>query len=164
MIRHVCDAISGGDFAMRCCVIGAHREAIATEIPEQFELIDNTDWALGLSQSIRAGVRHVSDHREIDAIFIFLADQPFIQANDMNRMIALYLEHPERCVATSYDAQPGVPAIFPRKYFPSLLNLSGDKGAKPFLDQLGSEIILYRHQGIADVDTWSDYQDYSDSQ
>ncbi|MEH0153033.1 nucleotidyltransferase family protein [Limibacter armeniacum] len=159
IIQHMFDAIESIEFELVCCVLGANSEKIAPVLSDQVQLVYNEHWSLGLSESIKAGIQYVLDMQDIDGVFLFLADQPFILTKDINNMLAIHSEYPDRCVATSYGNSPGVPAILPRKYFSSLLNISGDKGAKSLLSQLSEEVVLYKHKGeLIDIDTIEDYR------
>ena len=97
-------------------------------------VVENPDWAKGISTSIRAGLQACEP--ETRAAVVSLGDQPLIEAEVGRRLIEAFEWGAEVAVAT-YDGQPRNPVLFARGVWPLLeRELSGDRGAK---------VILKRH-------------------
>ncbi len=113
-------------------VLGAHHDAIRAAV--QFEdavVLVNEDWEKGLATSIHAGLRAVEMAANIDGVLLLSCDQPRLTPDHLRSMIARFEdEFAPTIIASTYGEVKGVPAIFPRKAFPALRALDGDRGAR----------------------------------
>lgn len=136
-------------------VLGAHREAIAARLPPTVRVIVHPGWADGLGSSLAAGC--VALDARWDATLVLLADQVALRPDALTTMVARWRADPGAVVCALYSGQPGVPAIFPRRLFPELAGLSGDRGAKPMLlRETGPDTQLGMPEAAIDIDTWAD--------
>jgi len=94
--------------------------ALSAEDPEE-----------GRAASVRAAVRAAAS--DSGAILIALADQPFLAAEDFERLLAAARAEPGALVRAAYAGEPGSPALFPRALFPELLALRGRDGGRAVL-------------------------------
>lgn len=88
------------------------------------DVIRNSGWEEGIASSIRAGIRWAHD---ADAAVLLTCDQHQLEPSHLRALLA------HRFAASRYDGALGIPAVFPRGSFPALLELEGDRGAKPLL-------------------------------
>ncbi len=141
------------------CVLGAKASEIEKSIaPYRSSIIINQHYRNGLGTSIAKGVE-VLEHKDCQAVLIILGDQPLVGKEYLNSIVTAFHDNPSHIIATKYHHQLGVPALFPRKYFPGLLALEGDKGAKEFLKDQKDQVITLDHDRLMDVDTPKDYQE-----
>ncbi|MCQ0092766.1 nucleotidyltransferase family protein [Roseovarius sp. M141] len=115
------------------------------------------DPSQGLSASIRAGVAALPE--DVTALMVLLPDLPEIETADMRAMIAAHAAQPD-CIlrAVAEDGTPGHPAVFPRKLFSALADLTGDTGAQALLRQEGfAPFTLPGRRAITDLDTREDW-------
>ena len=143
------------------CVLGANSEEIKLGITtENIEFINNKYFENGLSSSIVCGIQNFEKHQlNIDGVFILLADQPAIEILYLESMLALFQENKDKIIASNYENKLGVPVIFPKKYFPDLLLITGDKGAKEFIIKRKDEVICPKlTTNFFDIDTKEDLQ------
>ena len=140
------------------CVLGANAIPIKKSI-ENYSVttIFNADFNHGLSSSIVAGINYLKD-KDFDTVLIMLADQPNVTAHYLSELITTSEENSAKIIASTYDKKNGVPAIFPKHYFQQLLKLSGDKGAKYFLEKHQKEIISIKPINLIDIDTVNEYR------
>lgn len=146
-------------------VIGANKPQIAPEIVDlPLTIIDNPMWHEGMSSSVKMGLAGVyMTYKEIEAVIILVCDQPYLSVSLLERMIEIYTTKKPRLIACRYGEQLGVPALFDRTLFEELLNLKGDKGAKPVLmNHLDEAHILQFEAGSIDLDTPDEYQAFLD--
>ncbi|HAK75319.1 MAG TPA: 4-diphosphocytidyl-2C-methyl-D-erythritol synthase [Runella sp.] len=146
-------------------VIGANKPQIAPEIVDlPLTIIDNPMWHEGMSSSVKMGLAGVyMTYKEIEAVIILVCDQPYLSVSLLERMIEIYNTKKPRLIACRYGEQLGVPALFDRTLFEELLNLKGDKGAKPVLmNHLDEAHILQFEAGSIDLDTPDEYQAFLD--
>jgi len=119
-------------------------------------VVINSDWSDGMGGSIRTGVAAaLADHSDLDGILITLCDQLCVDAPALSRLLDHF--RPEKtAVAAGYAGTVGVPAVFGRSAFESLLNLKSSGGAKPILSR--SDIIVVQiPEAEIDVDTPDDF-------
>ena len=115
------------------------------------------DAALGLSASLRAGVRAAGQR----PLLVLLADLPDITAADLSRLLARHAEVPDRILrATAQDGTPGHPVLFPAWAVPELASLTGDSGARDLLKREAGRtesIALPARHAVTDLDTPEDW-------
>lgn len=120
---------------------------------------------LGMSQSIHCGVRQAI-RDSIDAVIIFLADQPMITVEIINMMIStIHITPQYRFIATSFQDTIYPPVLFTKEMYPALLRIDGDAGAKSLLVgevmQSGTLLSYHDERIVFDVDTMDDFQHFS---
>lgn len=118
-------------------ILGANHEKITDKVkPSTATILINNDWELGLGSSIAYGVLHLQNSNKLyDGILLMLADQPKVDTNYLNSIIKKFKVGRKQIIATTYDTQFGVPAVFDQIYFKELSKLTGDKGAKNIIEE-----------------------------
>lgn len=121
----------------------------------------NADYEDGLASSIRCGI----DSLPVDArgAMIALADMPGLTARLANRLIDAFekAESEKIVYPVSEGGMQGNPVIWPRRFFPELLALEGDKGAKALLQDYNDACVTVSVKGDAafkDIDKPSDLE------
>ena len=111
--------------------------------------------ATGLETLLRA-------EPELDAACFVLVDQPYLTAAHLLELHRQMEQHPEKWgAASAYDNTLGVPAIFRKALFPELLQLHGQKGAKPVIGKYMDQLIAVPFpQGQVDLDTPEDWREF----
>ena len=120
--------------------------------------IFNKDHATGMGSSIVCGVKSISE--KSNAIIIFLADQPFISTELINRLLSSYTVSNKDILYPVYNNKKGHPVIFSIKYRNDLLKLKGDKGAKEIIKNNPEDIVeinVDTDEILKDIDTPEDY-------
>jgi molybdenum cofactor cytidylyltransferase len=148
------------------CVLGANADKIKAEITSKnIQFIENPNYEKGLSSSIVSGIEYFKKEAlNFEGIYILLADQPGIETAYLESLLLLFQEHKDTIIASKYGNKLGVPAIFPKKYFPELLLIRGDKGAKEFLNERKSEVINPElSTNFFDIDTKEDLELFKNS-
>ncbi len=136
----------------------------ADEIRRQVDLadltvIENPDYAEGLSTSVRLALRHLPNDAE--AVVFLLGDQPMVEPAVIERIIESFCERRAPIVQPRYAEGRGNPVLIARALFPELDRLTGDTGARPLLKRHASEVHLVdvrAHRRPSDLDTWEDYE------
>ena len=119
-------------------VLGAHVAAIRERVDFGIcEPVVCAEWEEGQAASLRCGVRAVQD--DADAVVITLGDQPRITPQVIARFAEVAEEHGRLARArATYAGAPGHPVAIGSAYFPELLELRGDTGARPVLERIGA--------------------------
>ena len=140
-------------------VLGANAGLIQSRLNESEITIEtNNDWQLGISSSIRAGIKALPEDTE--AVMILLCDQPLLEKSSLKKLIDLWQQRSGSIVASEYQDKPGVPAIFPAAFFSQLKSLQGDKGAKQLLMSMKEQVLTISvPEASIDIDTQKDFND-----
>src|ERR1700712_1628816 len=121
-----------------CVVVGANKKLIVPELANMpTTLIDNPHYEQGMASSIKIGLIGVyMTEKNIVAVIFLTCDMPFINEKLIVKLIEKASQSVDSqgntplIVASKYETQLGIPALFNRAVFNDLLELSGDKGAK----------------------------------
>jgi len=120
--------------------------------------VHNPSAATGQSESIKAGLHHISKNSK--CCLFFMGDQPYINALVINEIIAAWEVQPDRIIVPLYGDNPGSPVLFPKHYYQALMEIHGDHGGrevvKKHLDQVVFIEIKDQKAGL-DADTYSAY-------
>lgn len=106
-----------------------------------------TDHAEGIAASLRAGIRALPATAR--AALVVLGDMPLVPGSVMDRLMAAYSPTDGRSIVVpTFDGRAGNPVLWGAAFFPEILALTGDQGARR---------LLSRHaENIAHVDVTDD--------
>jgi molybdenum cofactor cytidylyltransferase len=123
-------------------------------------IVENKEWKKGIGTSIRAGIEYLTKNApNVDAAVLLTCDQPFVDADVLNRLITLHFKTKKPIVASAYADTLGIPALFERSIFPELLLLRGSSGAKPVILSNRERVAEFPFpKGNVDVDTIEDFE------
>lgn len=161
LLQHVIDIVTPFEFSSSVLVLGAYSDDILNVVStETINVVINEDWPEGIASSIRAGIEEsLKLNPQLENIMFLLSDQPFVSTQLIEELIKRHAETDQKITASSYNDNVGVPAIFPKFFFPKLKKLKGDRGAKKIIVQHPEEVtILHFELGHLDVDTPEDYE------
>lgn len=142
-------------------VIGARGELVNAELADcGARFIENTQWITGLAGSIRTGILAMAeDFPDVEAVVLMTCDQPLISAEHIQALTRVFQKTLCAIVASKYGGSLGVPALFDRSYFPSLLALERTQGAKHLILSRAEDVASVNLPEAAfDIDTASDYE------
>ncbi|CAN5270181.1 nucleotidyltransferase family protein [soil metagenome] len=126
-------------------------------IAHEARVVENPDWAEGMSTSVRAGLRACGP--EARAAVVALADQPLVGVEAVERLVGAFKRGARVAVAT-YGGEPRNPVLFSRPVWPLLeREMSGDRGARVVIvrhPELVTEVPCDDVADPADVDTVED--------
>ena len=133
---------------------------VVTQYPElinavkeyHFSVILNQNPGLGLSHTVALGLKSLLD---CDGVLFQVADQPLLRRESTAALIALWRNHPNSIAALSCHGKRGNPCLFPARFFPELLSLSGDRGGSAVIANHMDDLILLDvpAEELWDVDT-----------
>src|SRR5205085_9168466 len=102
----------------------------------------NRDWQLGMSSSIRCGLKSLlCANPTLQSVILFLGDQPNVTGTSLQKLTTAHVQSGSGLVAASYDGYLGTPALFSRIYFNELLELEGQGGAKSLLERHANRVL-----------------------
>lgn len=161
LIQKMIDLVEAFPFAEKKLVLGAHSAAISEQIhTKDVQPIWNENWAEGIGSSIRFGLAScLSTSPDLKNLLILLTDQPFVSQNLILQMLELQSQQLSGITACIYEEIIGVPAIFSATFFPDLLNLQGDTGARKIIQQHLNQVkTISFPKGKIDIDEPQDLE------
>jgi molybdenum cofactor cytidylyltransferase len=137
-------------------VLGANMADIVPVVSRMgVTVVCNRNWAEGLASSIRAAIEQLPE--SCMGALIILGDQPAVSGSDLRRLADAWRVDRQAMAAAQYAEDCGVPAVFPRCQFPSLLALRGEQGARNLLrNPVGRLIRVPMPSAALDIDTPQD--------
>ncbi len=141
-------------------VTGHQHEKVKAALADlPVRIMHNPDFASGLGSSLRTGVAAVPP--EADGVIVCLGDMPQVDAALIDRLIGAF--DPEMgalVVVPVIDGERGNPVLWSRRFFPDLMAIEGDIGARKLIGRYGEVVAevsvtgkarfhRYRHAGGA---------------
>jgi molybdenum cofactor cytidylyltransferase len=137
-------------------VTGHQREKVEAALDGlPVRLVHNPDYAEGLGTSLKAGIAAVP--AEADGAIVCLGDMPQVDSALIDKLIAAF--DPERgalVVVPSIGGRRGNPVLWSRRFFPDLMAVQGDIGARHLIGAYAEAVVEVPVAGEAaliDVDT-----------
>lgn len=147
----------------------AEEKVVVTGYPEVegaarglgIRVVRNNQPALGISLSVKLGLKKVLEHRpEIDGVLFLVCDQPYLSVDTVNGMLQCFRQGkmdilcpvPEK--GTLEEA--GNPCIIGRRYFEELFLLEGDVGGKKVIRrhlEAAEPFFVSQNKELFDIDT-----------
>jgi len=124
--------------------------------------VKNNDYSKGLSSSLKLGLGHVPE--VCDGALVSLADMPGVTAVLLDKLIAAFdpAEGRAICVPTR-NGKRGNPVLWARRFFPEMMALEGDVGARHLIGQyseLVCEVEADDDGPLTDIDTPQMLEEY----
>jgi len=162
VIQHTIDNILSSRLENVKVVIGNQKDEIKSQLNNyQIDFVENDNYFLGMSTSIKAGIDHLMQNEGMpDAVMVFLGDMPFIKPETINQILVAYNKGKNELVAPVYDGRRGHPVLFGEQCFNILRGLSGDSGAKSIFNNPSLNKVKIKVNDPAihiDIDCWDDY-------
>jgi len=133
MIRHAVEAALASAANPVIVVTGNDKIGITGALDGLPVMIyENPDFSMGLSSSLKRGLKAVPE--DCDGALVLLGDMPGVTAELIDRLIAAFdpSENRSICVPTHAGIR-GNPVLWARAFFPEMLGLEGDSGARALL-------------------------------
>ncbi|MEJ2377805.1 MAG: molybdopterin-binding/glycosyltransferase family 2 protein [Pseudolabrys sp.] len=128
-------------------------EAALAGLPVRF--VHNPDYAEGLGTSLKAGIAAVPN--DPDGVIVCLGDMPQVSAALINKLLAAFdPEKGELVVVPSIKGRRGNPVLWSRRFFPDLMQIQGDIGARHLIGSYTEAVVdvpVGGEAALIDVDT-----------
>lgn len=133
------------------------------DIREEFvgyavECIENKDYILGMSTSVKASVPFVTDAY---GVFFHLGDKPFLGKEIIYDMIDMFHDNREKIIIPAFNGKKGHPVLMNVGLYSSEIeSLKGDKGLREIIEKHAEDVISIRgNEGtLFDIDTIEDVE------
>ena len=123
--------------------------------------VDNPDYRAGLSTSVRAGMEAAP--KGADAMMIYLADQPLLEADEVRRLVLAFAEAKragKSIVVPFFCNKRGNPVILDASYREMVLDVVGDAGCRRIIKRHPEQVFAVQMETdhvVRDVDTPEDF-------
>jgi molybdenum cofactor cytidylyltransferase len=156
LVRIVVDAVLASRARPVVVVTGHQRdkvEAALAGLPIKF--VHNPHFADGLGTSLKAGIAALP--AEADGAIVCLGDMPQVDSALIDRLIGAFdPDHGALVVLPTIDGKRGNPVVWSRRFFPDLMAVEGDVGARYLIGRYTeavAEVPLTDTAALTDVDT-----------
>jgi molybdenum cofactor cytidylyltransferase len=174
LIVHAVDTLLASDIDEVIVVLGHETERMRDQLERSIglvskaapgkpvRLVQNPDYQNGLSTSVRTGVEAVS--RQANGIMIYLADQPLLEPEDVNRIVAGFAAAKEvnkSIVVPFFRGERGNPVILDASLRDSILGIVGDVGCKGVIKRYPEKVYAIEMENdhvVRDVDDVQAYK------
>ena len=110
-------------------VLGHQAETIKKRVGiKNLKVVINESYQQGMGTSLRTGLAALSSGT--NAALIVLADQPFVRAETLDRLIDQYEQSGAQIAIPIYKGFRGNPVLLGRSVFPEVMALTGDIGCR----------------------------------
>lgn len=151
LIRRALEAVPADAFT-QVVVVTQYPEAAALAAEFGFLPVENAHPEWGVSYTIQLGLAALSG---CDGILFQVADQPLLRRETVAKAAALFRCNPDRIVALSHGGVRGNPCLFPARFFPELMALTGDRGGSGVIRRHPEALLMLEtaEEELWDVDT-----------
>jgi molybdenum cofactor cytidylyltransferase len=161
LIRRVAEAVvcSGVEIVV---VTGCDRlliEKALEGLPLRFA--HNLNWESGMGSSIAVGIMALG--QQTQGAFVVPGDLPFLTSDLIKDLMTVFMESREALITypTTSKGKQRNPALWPRRFFPSLAALSGSLGAKQLLqncEDAQKQARVFDESAYIDIDAPTDLE------
>ena len=146
-------SVDCGEVSVDIAVCTCYDEIMEEAARRGHRVIYNERAHLGQAETIKYGTE-AAECGGYDAAAFFAADQPGFGAVDIIRMLEEFVLS-GTSMACAFTDHPANPAVFLRKHFPGLMELSGDRGAIGLIRICAGDVHYYvvRPEKLMDIDT-----------
>ena len=162
-VEHAIIAAKGTTCEQIVVVLGANAAAIQKIVAShQTSTIVNENWQAGMGTSLQKGLTFLLEQTpDLAAVIISVCDQPYLSATIFNQLIEQYRSSDAPIVSANYGQKMGVPALLDQQFFPELLALQADEGARRIIQNNLSLVATVEFAaGGIDLDTKEAYNEF----
>lgn len=156
LVRIVAEQVLASKASSVTVVIGHQADKVEQELRGlNVKFVRNPDFADGLASSVKAGIAAVP--AAADAAVVCLGDMPLIDAHLIDRLIEAFAPDRGNLIAVPVsDGRRGNPVLWSRRFFPELMTLDGDIGARHLIARHAeavTEVSVEGRGAFLDIDT-----------
>ena len=164
LIEWVLDAALNSRLSKIVLVLGhSHqeiRQALAKKLQHpKLQIKINPQYKEGQSHSLRSGLAAVKD--DFAAVLFLLGDQPLLNSATINALLEKFWSTAKDICVPTYRGKRKNPAVFGRRFYRHLMDISGDRGARQLIDGNPDQVLkVEMHDPLCfyDIDTEQDFE------
>jgi molybdenum cofactor cytidylyltransferase len=162
LLEWILDAAVASELDRVVLVLGSRRHEVLAALGAKaghpkLQVVFNPHFQAGLSSSLVAGLQAVE--REHPSVMFLLGDQPLLEADAINRLLAAFRRSKKPICAAACGGRRRNPVLFARSLYPSLLSLTGDTGAREVISARRHDLLTVEFDDermFMDIDTAAD--------
>jgi len=163
LLQHVVDAALPLPHKRFMIITGRYSEEIKTAVGtgafSGAEIVYNPNWSEGMSSSIRLGCKLLA--KDCDQLLVLLSDQILVSTEELLTLVISTDNHGIACAGLGDTVGP--PAVFGHSYYPDLLLLNAENGAKSLLTNPKNHVRVIPMQSASwDIDSPEDLENLVD--
>ncbi len=156
LVRIVAEAVLASRARPVLVVTGHQRERVEAALAGlAVQFVHNPHFADGLGTSLKAGIAALPP--DVDGVIVCLGDMPQVDAGLIDRLIGAFDPAMGTLVVVpTIDGKRGNPVVWSRRFFPDLMAVEGDVGARHLIGRYAevvAELPLAGKAAFTDVDT-----------
>jgi molybdenum cofactor cytidylyltransferase len=156
LVRRVVEQVKASRASPVIVVTGHQQDEIARALSGlDVTLVHNPDFGEGIASSVRAGIAAVPG--DADGVLICLGDMPLVSEGMIDALIARFAPDAGALIVVPVDGgRRGNPVLWSRRFFPELMSLEGDVGARHLIGRHGeavAEVAVAGEGAFLDLDT-----------
>lgn len=162
LLEHAIHIARAAHYGPVIVVLGAFVDQINSVVEGlDIEIVVNDRWKEGMGSSLQVGITYLTESfPSASACLTMLCDQPLLTSQHLADLRRKWEQGDSLIVATKYGDTVGVPIVWDAQYFPRLVHISGQIGARKLLAQYGTDVSSISFEPAArDIDTMEDYSD-----
>ncbi|MBX3580875.1 MAG: molybdopterin-binding/glycosyltransferase family 2 protein [Rhizobiaceae bacterium] len=134
LIRQTVERVLASRIAGTVVVTGHQASRIGeTLLGLDAAIVQNDDFATGLSSSVKTGVAALPE--DADGVLIMLGDMPAVSSVHIDRLVLAFRNAGGRSIVrATHEGKRGNPVILPRALFGKVFELEGDTGARHLVE------------------------------
>jgi molybdenum cofactor cytidylyltransferase len=144
-------------------VLGFSRESVQTAIADlPVTILFHEHWTNGMGSTLKLGLQEILKKKSQPvAILLLVCDQPHLTTSHLDTLINHYRTSSAPVIASVYQGNVGVPAIFDQSVFQELLTIDDQHGAKQVIKKFSKQCLTVPFPGGEfDLDTPEDYTQF----
>jgi molybdenum cofactor cytidylyltransferase len=156
LVRIVVEAALASPARPVVVVTGHERERVEAALSDlPVTVVHNPDFSEGLGTSLKAGI--VALPAQVDGAVVCLGDMPQVDAALIERLLGAIDPDKGALVAVpTIEGKRGNPVVWSRRFFPDLMTVDGDVGARHLIGRYGEAVVevpVSDNAILADIDT-----------
>jgi len=140
MVRRAAEALIDGGADPVVCVIGHQAPEVSAALDGlSLGLVANPDFAQGMATSLVAGIRALE---ACPAVIVMLGDMPWVGGEVVGALTRAFVTHgPDAICVPTHEGRRGNPVLWPSRYFPPMMSLTGDEGARALIRRFADGVV-----------------------
>jgi molybdenum cofactor cytidylyltransferase len=156
LVRRVVAQVAASRAAPVIVVTGHQRAAVARALEGlDVRFVHNEAYGEGIASSVKAGIAAVPE--ECDGALVCLGDMPLVGAGLIDALVDRFAPDAGALIVVPVSGgRRGNPVLWSRRFFPELMALEGDVGARHLIERRGeavAEIAVEGDGAFVDIDT-----------
>jgi len=164
LIESTINSLQAVSCPQKVIVLGANAALIKQTIDGcGMTFVHNPNWEKGMGTSLQCGLQFLLEQQpNLEAALLSVCDQPYLTTELLLQLVTTYQTTQAPIIAAKYgNNKLGVPALLHKRFFPPLLALEADRGARKIIQQNRHLVATVSFpKGAIDLDTPEAYQNY----